>query len=533
MLLLLAILASAAPTAAASGKCFAQTLHGYIFYGGAECSTNTDCVNQCDCGAVCLDTHAGCNISTPDTKHICPYLHAKDGAGCKVSASGSCVEAAPGSNAAASTTTSAAALPPVVLVPGLAGSVFRVKLQDTKPPHAWCSKTSDWFVTWLNLEELVPLQKDCLLWRLGIGFSPDKGGLYNTAAGVSLDTNVDFGNVGGVSTLDPTIPSAMPYFSTMIKNLTGQLGYVAGQNLHGAGFDWRLGPLGHAQPGTEPSDPGGFYAKLKALVEGTVARNNGTKAVIVTHSLGGPTILAFLHWAGAAWVDAHVGSFVPISSPWAGAARMALTEVGGDNLGIPVVPHDYLKPVQQAAESGVFLLPAGDAAWGGGAAPAPPIVSTPSRNYTVGEIPDMLRDLGLNETAALYAALAGKQLLAGQLPPPPGDDLEVHQIYSTGVKTGLAFTYPHDFDDPAKPTDLAPTATTEGDGDGTVNLCSLKWAEESWGPGSGTAGGGEEAAAAAPHLTTFVVKGVSHFDAVKDPRVLGRVLEVIRGGRPT
>lgn len=37
---------------------------------------------------------------------------------------------------------------------------------------------------------------------------------------------------------------------------------------------------------------------------------------------------------------------------------MALTEVGGDNLGEPI-PHDYLRSVQQQAESGVFILPYG------------------------------------------------------------------------------------------------------------------------------------------------------------------------------
>ena len=41
---------------------------------------------------------------------------------------------------------------------------------------------------------------------------------------------------------------------------------------------------------------------------------------------------------GAAWCAKYVASFVPISSPWAGAASMLLTEVGGDNLGYPI-PH--------------------------------------------------------------------------------------------------------------------------------------------------------------------------------------------------
>ena len=84
------------------------------------------------------------------------------------------------------------ALSPIVMVPGLAGSVFKVssnhpartlalprapispssaesesvssallqaKLDGAVAPHFWCATHSDWFVTWLNLEELVPEQK--------------------------------------------------------------------------------------------------------------------------------------------------------------------------------------------------------------------------------------------------------------------------------------------------------------------------------------------------------------------------------------
>merc|ERR1711907_223350 len=157
--------------------------------------------------------------------------------------------------------------PPIVLIPGLGGSVFRAKLQDADAPHAWCSKTSDWFVTWLNLIELIPEQKDCLLSRLSLSYDAGTG-IYSNAKGVTLDTNVDFGGVGGVAYVDPMTKSVYPYFGPMIDNLTASLGYTVGVDLHGAGYDWRLGPLGHSQE----TAPGGYYAKLKALIEKTVAK---------------------------------------------------------------------------------------------------------------------------------------------------------------------------------------------------------------------------------------------------------------------
>ena len=71
--------------------------------------------------------------------------------------------------------------------------------------------------------------------------------------------------------MDPSIHAAMPYFGPMIDNLTQALGYLShqasplcdlltfnryriGHDLHGAGYDWRLGPMGH----TQTTAPGGY-----------------------------------------------------------------------------------------------------------------------------------------------------------------------------------------------------------------------------------------------------------------------------------
>ena len=96
---------------------------------------------------------------------------------------------------------------------------------------------------------------------------------------------------------------------------------------------------------------------IASLAMAAVA-NNSARAHIISHSLGGPTVLSFLQAQGNAWCSKYIASFIPVSAPWAGDAQMAKAEVGGDNLGEPI-PHDYLRSVQQQAESGVFLLPYG------------------------------------------------------------------------------------------------------------------------------------------------------------------------------
>ena len=267
--------------------------------------------------------------------------------------------------------------------------------------------------------------------------------------------------------------------------------------MHGAGYDWRLGPMGHLQP----EAPGGYFAKLKRLIETTVARNKA-KAHLITHSLGGPTALAFLNQQDQAWIESHIATYIPLSSPWVGGARMTMTEIGGDNLGEPI-PHDYLRPVQQEAESGTFIMPYGEA-WQA----RDPMVVTPSRNYTVAEIPEMLETLGLSQTRALYVNGGQKGLLAAQLKPPT---CPTHVIYSNGKDTPYRFFYDKDF---GHGYDEAPARQLMGDGDGTVNLESLQFAERNW-PSSVNA-------------TFYMQKDLVHADTISNPVILGRIIDIIR-----
>lgn len=112
---------------------------------------------------------------------------------------------------------------------------------------------------------------------------------------------------------------------------------------------------------------------------------------------------------------------------------------------------------QQTRVTAGRCLTAGHA-WGSEA-----MVATPSRNYSVAQLPDMLLDLGLAQTHALYTALQRRSLLAGQVPPrnhrattratamtsnrplpavqlpPPPDTVPTHVMYSTGVDTTIFF----------------------------------------------------------------------------------------------
>jgi lysophospholipase-3 len=239
---------------------------------------------------------------------------------------------------------------PVILVPGLAGSQVRAQLKDSSPPHSLCEKSTPpgkWLQLWLSVEEVAPYAKDCLLSRIALTFD-NATGAYSDAPGVTLDTNVDFGNVSGVAALDPVFPKESGYFLPLITFLE-QLGYVAGADLHGAPYDWRLAPDGHSAPGQ-------YYTKVQALVERTFARNGNRSVHFVTHSLGGPTVLGFLNTMPQVWKDTYIASFAPISGPFGGSVAQANAFVAGDTLGVPLIPHDYLRPIQITAASGSFMM---------------------------------------------------------------------------------------------------------------------------------------------------------------------------------
>jgi lysophospholipase-3 len=54
-------------------------------------------------------------------------------------------------------------LPPLVVVPGLLGSQLQAKLDKPNVVHSYCSKTSDWYTLWLNVEQLLPFVINCFV----------------------------------------------------------------------------------------------------------------------------------------------------------------------------------------------------------------------------------------------------------------------------------------------------------------------------------------------------------------------------------
>lgn len=353
----------------------------------------------------------------------------------------------------------ATTLNPVVLLPGLGGSSLDAEVHKQDAPSWYCFKNLDWFRIWFAVEEI--LVQPCWMDNLQISYNTSTGN-YTNREGVNIRPT-DFGGVKGVAYLDYKfgIPiSLTSYYSSIIKSLE-EIGYVAGQNLHGAPYDWRL-------PATF-LEKNGWNAQLQNLIETTYANNGNLPVHIVTHSMGGPTGLYFLNSMPQAWLDQYVASFVPIAGPWTGAPNALRAVVSGDNFGltfagIDILSKKRLRDVARGAGGVIELIPNTDLNTAN-----KPFVSDGVKNYTIADFPQLFLDLNLTGTNEIYSQVGTivESLHAPQVP--------VHCAYGYGVPTESFYTYSNGFSED-------PIIDESQDGDGTVPLYSLqecqRWVKE-------------------------------------------------------
>jgi triacylglycerol esterase/lipase EstA (alpha/beta hydrolase family) len=165
--------------------------------------------------------------------------------------------------------------------------------------------------------------------------------------------------------------------------------------LFGAPYDWRL-PVDALMASTNLLGTNNtFETDLRLLIERAYNVSGGKRVHIVTHSLGGPTILYFLNKRTLAWKTQYVASFVPIAGPFAGALKSLRAMISGDNMGmqIPILNWSLLSEAQIARnfrQSGSTAYIAPDYDYYGSQV----FVETPTKNYTASDFGQMFTDLG-------------------------------------------------------------------------------------------------------------------------------------------
>jgi pimeloyl-ACP methyl ester carboxylesterase len=346
---------------------------------------------------------------------------------------------------------------PVILVPGLGGSVLESKLDHVTQPHTACASTHDWQVEWV-VPSVDFVLIDCLLNNLRVRFDP-KTTMYHNNTGVEIRP-YKFGGLEGVAALDPQLPAASGTYADMIKAL-GRAGYREKTNLFGAPYDFRLAADGLEQIG--------WYKRFQNLIEEAVEKNHGQPAVLITHSMGGLVTYYFLKMMEQDstavlqdWTRRHVAGLIALAAPWEGSVTAMKGQISGDPFDLPV-PHALLRPVQKTSPSGPWLFPRA-AAYGGDV-----LVETTGGDSYTASVDDALRllhDLKLSQQAAIYPRVSE---LINPLTPL---QVPVHCVYGTDVDTEVGYVYDvKAFSGEVPP---APHRIRQGPGDGTVNLRSLQ-----------------------------------------------------------
>jgi len=380
----------------------------------------------------------------------------------------------------------AAVQSPVLIIPGDGSNQLEAKLNKPSVPHFYCSKTSDWYRLWLNTADLLAATS---CWADNIQLIVNATTGYATDA-PGVTTRVPYwGTTLGFEELDPSIPlHGTAAFYQMVEQLTAA-GYERNATLSGAPYDFRY------TPDSVPS----YGAALKALVEELAARANGSKVTLVSHSMGGLQTLYFLRQQTVAWKSKFVAQWVSISAPFAGAAKEARLFASGDSEGLPVSAA-AVRDEQRSYETNHWLFPTPGAGspWSGFV-----LAKTRTANYTADDYAAYFADVGYPVGSVVH------KRVTGLLPHPEnGPGVPVLCMYSTGVDTPLSFDY-GEGDWAQDPT------VTMGDGDGTVNVRSLRVCEE-WN------------ATQAEPVRVLTYSGVTHSDMLKDTRVLQELLSTVQ-----
>ena len=151
-------------------------------------------------------------------------------------------------------------LHPVILVPGDGGSQIEARLNRSSTGHWWCSKTSDWYDLWLNINEMLTFMVDCWKENVALEYDPDT---HTTSNIPGVETRIPgFGNTTStVEWIDKSMRGFSVYFALIVSKLVTQ-GYEGGVNIHGAPYDFR-------RAANEQKE---YFDNLKALIEETYAK---------------------------------------------------------------------------------------------------------------------------------------------------------------------------------------------------------------------------------------------------------------------
>ena len=254
---------------------------------------------------------------------------------------------------------------PIILIPGILGSVLEARLNRSEAAHWICYKKSDWFKIWIDSSVLVPQYSDCWIENMKLEYTHiDNGGVKNQK-GVQLRTPNYGIPTGSIDYLDPGSSywtSIGNYFATMRDWLVKNHNFKEGHDLFAAPYDWRLTPNlnlnKQGNKGPLPLDSGDFCDGLQNLLQTASKANYGMKVTVVAHSMGN----LFFHYCVEKvfprdFTEKYIHSYTNIAGPMAGAPKALTMITSGENENIAILRPNQIRVAERSWPSSYLLLP--------------------------------------------------------------------------------------------------------------------------------------------------------------------------------
>ncbi|KAA6383156.1 MAG: putative group XV phospholipase A2 [Streblomastix strix] len=213
---------------------------------------------------------------------------------------------------------------PVILVPGLGGSRLDFKSKS--------SSSSKYDTLWLALWDSA--FHTSWIKNVSVIFNSSSNQFQSQP---DLDVRpVDFGGVDGISIIAPAlpIPSESGYYDKLVSSLK-KAGYTVGQNLFGIPFDFRI-------MNPQQLVKSGVYEQVKRIVEKAYIMNGNKRVHFIGHSEGCSFVHNLLidYINDTSWNDKYISSLNLVSPVFGGAVTALAFATGPKKWVVPWLSGD-------------------------------------------------------------------------------------------------------------------------------------------------------------------------------------------------
>ena len=274
----------------------------------------------------------------------------------------------------------------------------------------------------MDVSNFYPLSVNCWANNIVLNYNATSGLNYNQTG---VESKIpDFGGVDAISYLDKAKTLGV-WNETII--MLEQLGYVVGQDLFGAPYDWRLTPMNYfdVAPDHETQIVDSYYSQLKGLIE-LAYQKNGRGAVVLSLSMGGPVFALFLnHYVDQTWKSKYLSAYVSLDGAFGGSVSAIATLVS---------PSNWLTSLGSGALMQKVIGTMGSSAW---MLPDPYVfgfntsfVGNPSGNFSASSFSKVLAQANMSLSAVMWESIMNAGYLGYQ-----SLGIPLHIIHGVNVPT--------------------------------------------------------------------------------------------------